>query len=89
MIPSGVETALLDSEEYFPQLATVLVPLFVGASFLVGLVEENGPPERVEAMLRKRNRERGNVAAARLGAMTPFRSGSTVRARRSDERVRS
>jgi uncharacterized membrane protein YraQ (UPF0718 family) len=78
VIPSGIETALLDSGAYFLHLATALVPLFVGASFLVGLVEEYLPPERVEAMLRKRNRGSGNVAAAGLGAVTPFCSCATV-----------
>jgi len=78
VIPSGIETALLDSGEYFLHLATVLVPLFIGASFLVGLVEEYLPPERVEAMLQRRNRGSGNVAAAGLGAVTPFCSCSTV-----------
>jgi len=78
MIPSGIETALLDSWAYFVHLATVLVPLFIGASFLVGLAEEYLPPEKIEAMLRKRNRGSGNVAAAGLGAVTPFCSCSTV-----------
>ncbi len=78
MIPSGTETALLDSWDYFLHLATVLVPLFVGASFLVGLVEEYLPPERVETVLQRRNRGSGNVAAAGLGAVTPFCSCSTV-----------
>ena len=78
MIPAGVETALLDSWDYFLHLVTILVPLFIGASFLVGLVEEYLPPEKVEAMLQKRNRGSGNVAAAGLGAVTPFCSCSTV-----------
>jgi len=78
VIPPGIGTALLDSGEYFLHLVTILVPLFVGASFLVGLVEEYLPPEKVEAMLRKRNRGSGNVAAAGLGAVTPFCSCSTV-----------
>jgi uncharacterized membrane protein YraQ (UPF0718 family) len=78
VIPSGVETALLDSWDYFLHLATVLIPLFIGASFFVGLVEEYLPPEKVEAMLQKRNRGSGNVAAAGLGAVTPFCSCSTV-----------
>ena len=78
MIPSGVEAALLDSWAYFLHLVTVLVPLFVGASFFVGLVEEYLPPETVEAVLQKRNRGSGNVAAAGLGAVTPFCSCSTV-----------
>lgn len=37
MIPSGIETAMLDSWDYFLHLAVVLTPLFFGASFLVGL----------------------------------------------------
>jgi hypothetical protein len=78
VIPTGIEAAVLDSWDYFLHLVTILVPLFVGASFLVGLVEEYLPPERVEAMLQKRNRGSGNVAAAGLGAVTPFCSCSTV-----------
>jgi len=78
MIPSGIGTALLDSWDYFLRLVTILVPLFIGASFLVGLVEEYLPPEKVEAMLQERNRGSGNVAAAGLGAVTPFCSCSTV-----------
>ncbi len=72
MTPSGIETALIDSGDYFVHLATILVPLFIGASFLVGLVEEYLPPETVEEILQKRNRGSGNVAAAGLGAVTPF-----------------
>jgi hypothetical protein len=54
------------------------VPLFVGASFLVGVVEEYVPPERIETMLQDHNGGTGNVAAAGLGAVTPFCSCSTV-----------
>ncbi|MDQ2050171.1 permease [Natronolimnohabitans sp. A-GB9] len=78
MIPTGYETALVDSAEYFVHLAIVLAPLFVGASFLVGLAQEYLPPERVEAMLRSRDHGSGNVLAAGLGAVTPFCSCSTV-----------
>ena len=48
MIPAGYEAALLDSWDYFIHLAMVLMPLFIGASFLVGLAEAYLPPERVE-----------------------------------------
>ncbi|AFZ74185.1 permease [Natronobacterium gregoryi] len=78
MIPAGYEAALVDSAEYFVHLAVVLAPLFVGASFLVGLAQEYLPPERVEAMLRSRDHGSGNVLAAGLGAATPFCSCSTV-----------
>ncbi|MGM0399086.1 MAG: permease [Halobacteriota archaeon] len=78
MIPSGYETALLDSWAYFVHLAMILTPLFIGASFLVGLAQEYLPPERVEAMLRSRDHGSGNLLAAGLGAVTPFCSCSTV-----------
>ena len=78
MIPAGTEAALLDSWEYFLHLAVVLTPLFIGASFLVGLAQEYLPPERVEEMLRSRDHGSGNVLAAGLGAVTPFCSCSTV-----------
>jgi len=78
MIPPGTEAALLDSWDYFLHLAMVLTPLFIGASFLVGLAQEYLPPERVEEMLRAREHGSGNVLAAGLGAVTPFCSCSTV-----------
>jgi uncharacterized membrane protein YraQ (UPF0718 family) len=78
VIPPGAAAAAADTAAYFLHLVTVLVPLFVGASFLVGLVEVYLPPERVEAVLRRSDRGTGNVAAAGLGAVTPFCSCSTV-----------
>jgi len=78
MIPSGTEAALLDSWDYFLHLAMILTPLFIGASFLVGLAQEYLPPERVEEILRARDHGSGNVLAAGLGAVTPFCSCSTV-----------
>ena len=78
MIPPDLYASLLDSWDYFRHLAVTLVPLFVGASFLVGLAEEYLPPERVERTLRGHDEGVGNVAAAGLGAVTPFCSCSTV-----------
>ena len=78
MIPPGTEAALLDSWDYFLHLVMILTPLFIGASFLVGLAQEYLPPERVEEMLRARDHGSGNVLAAGLGAVTPFCSCSTV-----------
>lgn len=78
MISEAYAGALADSWDYFLHLAVTLIPLFIGASFFVGLVQEYLPPERVEAMLRARNRGSGNVVAAGLGAVTPFCSCSTV-----------
>lgn len=74
----GLESALLDSWAFFVHLAVVLVPLFVGGSFLVGLAGEYLPPEAVERRLRGHDEGVGNVAAAAFGAVTPFCSCSTV-----------
>jgi hypothetical protein len=77
-LPPGVEEAALDSWAFFVHLAIVLVPLFVGGSFLVGLAGEYLPPEAVERRLRGHDEGVGNVAAAAFGAVTPFCSCSTV-----------
>lgn len=78
MIPAGYEAALFETADYFVYLLVRLVPLFIAASFLVGLAQEYLPPERVEAALQRRAQGSGNVAAAGLGAVTPFCSCSTV-----------
>lgn len=78
MLGPDAWAALGDSWEFFVHLAVVLVPLFVGASFLVGLAQEYLPPEVVERKLRGHDEGTGNVAAAGLGAVTPFCSCSTV-----------
>jgi len=78
MLPAGLESGLVDSWNYFVHLAIILVPLFIGASFLVGLAQEYLPPEKVERKLRGHDEGSGNVAAAGLGAVTPFCSCSTV-----------
>lgn len=78
MISPEIQTALLDSWDYFLHLATILVPLFIGATFLVGLAQEYLPPERVANLLRDHDEGAGNLAAAGFGAVTPFCSCSTV-----------
>jgi uncharacterized membrane protein YraQ (UPF0718 family) len=78
MFSPGLERALFDSWAFFVHLAVVLVPLFVGGSFLVGLAGEYLPPEAVERRLRGYDEGVGNVAAAAFGAVTPFCSCSTV-----------
>lgn len=78
MIPTGFESSLTDSWEFFLHLAVVLVPLFIGGSFLVGLAEEYLPPEKVERKLRGHDEGSGNIFAAAFGAVTPFCSCSTV-----------
>ncbi|MFB6299481.1 MAG: permease [Halobacteriales archaeon] len=77
-LPPGYTEALLDSWAFFKHLAVVLIPLFIGGSFLVGLAQEYLPPERVERTLRGYDGGSGNLIAAGFGAVTPFCSCSTV-----------
>ncbi|PSQ16304.1 permease [Halobacteriales archaeon QS_8_69_26] len=74
----ALEGGLLAAADYFVHLSLVLVPLFVGASFLVGLVGEYLPPDRIERTFRRYDAGTGNVVAAGVGAVTPFCSCSTV-----------
>lgn len=78
MAIAELAAGLEDSWDYFLHLAIVLVPLFLGASFLVGLVQEYVTAETVERRLRRHDDGAGNVVAAALGAVTPFCSCSTV-----------
>lgn len=78
MIDPGIEAAIRESWGFFLHLAVLLVPLFIGGSFLVGLAEEYLPPERVERTLRSHDEGTGNIVAASFGAITPFCSCSTV-----------
>lgn len=74
----GVATQLTAAWTYFLELAVVLIPLFIGGSFLVGLLQEYVPPDRVERILTRYDGGGGNLAAAGIGAVTPFCSCSTV-----------
>jgi uncharacterized membrane protein YraQ (UPF0718 family) len=78
VLPAGYAAALADSWSFFVHLAVVLVPLFVGGSFLVGLAGEYLPPERVQRILEGYDEGLGNAVAAGFGAVTPFCSCSTV-----------
>ncbi|WP_232703543.1 permease [Halobacterium wangiae] len=78
MISPELSASLVESWNFFIHLAITLVPLFIGASFLVGLAQEYFPPEKVERKLQGYNEGTGNVAAAGFGAITPFCSCSTV-----------
>lgn len=78
MLPPGIEEALLDSATFFVQLSIVIFPLFILASFLVGLAQEYLSTDRIEQALENQSEGSGNVAAATLGAVTPFCSCSGI-----------
>ncbi|WGI16699.1 permease [Methanonatronarchaeum sp. AMET-Sl] len=78
MIPTEIQNSLIATGEYFIQLSIILIPLFIIASFLVGLIREYLSPERVEKSLKKRDEGTGNFIAAFFGSITPFCSCSTI-----------
>jgi len=63
--------------EMFIFLAVELTLLFLAISYLVGVLQEYIPPEKIERILSSKN-GKGYVIAALLGAITPFCSCSTI-----------
>ena len=77
-VPLTPQADLMDSARYFAWLFVTIVPLFVLASFLVGLAQEYVSPGHVREALEQRDGGRGNLAAAGVGAVTPFCSCSSI-----------
>lgn len=74
-----MSTVLLNALHYFMILVGELALLFVGISFLVGLLQEYIPAEKIESVLGgKRYPLVNNVLGAGFGALTPFCSCSTI-----------
>ncbi|MCK8518268.1 permease [Methanoculleus sp. 7T] len=71
-------TSLITAGQFFVVIAGELVLLFVGITFLVGLLQAYIPEERIRSVLAGRRQGVGNVIAAGFGALTPFCSCSTV-----------
>ncbi len=63
--------------EMFIFLAVELTLLFLAISYLVGVLQEFIPPEKIESILSSKN-GKGYFIAALLGAITPFCSCSTI-----------
>jgi len=68
---------LKDTLEMFAFLATELTILFLLISYLVGVLQEYIPPEKIKNILGSKN-GKGYVVAALLGTITPFCSCSTI-----------
>lgn len=68
---------LVKSAEMFVQLFIELAVLFLVISFLVSLINQRLPAEKIQKLLGGR-RGRGYFVAAALGAVTPFCSCSTI-----------
>jgi len=63
---------------FFVEIAAELVVLFVGITFLVGLIREYVPDETIKRVLGGRHKIQGSVLGAGFGALTPFCSCSTI-----------
>ncbi|NWN89949.1 permease [Marinobacter adhaerens] len=72
-----MSSQLQDTLGMFAFLAVELSFLFIGISFLVGVLQRHIPPSKVEALLSSSG-SRGYFLAAGLGAITPFCSCSTI-----------
>lgn len=66
-----------DAWQMFQYLALELTILFLGISYLVGVMQEFVTPERIQRALSARH-GRGYFVAAFLGSVTPFCSCSTI-----------
>ena len=69
---------LFTAGQFFLVIAAELIILFIGISFLVGLIREYVPQEKIKAALKNRKYGVGNVLGAGFGALTPFCSCSTI-----------
>jgi len=64
--------------DFFMMIALELTVLFIGVTFLVGLIHEYVPDETVKRALGGRHIIAGSVLGAAFGALTPFCSCSTI-----------
>ena len=69
---------LATAMSFFIEIAVELIVLFIGITFLVGLIQEYVPDETIKRALGGRHRILGSFLGAGFGALTPFCSCSTM-----------
>jgi len=69
---------LVVAGRYFLVITGELVLLFIGITFLVGLIQQFVPDKKMREVLGKPRRGLGNIIGAAFGALTPFCSCSTI-----------
>lgn len=74
---SVYSTMIKETLDMFVFLAVELTILFIAISYLVGVLQQYIPPEKIQRILSSKN-GRGYVVAGLLGAITPFCSCSTI-----------
>jgi len=63
---------------FFVEIAAELIILFIGITFLVGLIQEYVSDETIKRALGGRHKILGSILGAGFGALTPFCSCSTI-----------
>ena len=63
---------------YFVEIAVELTVLFIGITFLVGLIQEYVSDETIKKAMGGRHKVVGSILGAGFGALTPFCSCSTI-----------
>lgn len=63
---------------FFVEIAVELIVLFIGITFLVGLIQEYVSDETIKKALGGRHKVLGSTLGAGFGALTPFCSCSTI-----------
>lgn len=74
----GAMNDFFTAGQFFLVITLELVLLFVAISFLVGLIREYVPEEKIRRALSSRHRVTGTALGAFFGALTPFCSCSTI-----------
>ncbi|MHC1755173.1 MAG: permease [Methanosarcina sp.] len=69
---------LIVAANFFIEIAIELVVLFIGITFLVGLIQEYVPEETIKKAMGGRHKFVGSILGAGFGALTPFCSCSTI-----------
>ena len=69
---------LATTAKFFVMILGELILLFIGISFLVALIQQFVPDEKMREVLGKPKRGLGNILGAAFGALTPFCSCSTI-----------
>lgn len=63
---------LAEAGRFFLIIAGELILLFVGITFLVGLLQEFIPSETIQKVMTRQKKIFGNIIGAAFGALTPF-----------------
>ncbi|WP_461537224.1 permease [Spongorhabdus nitratireducens] len=74
---SITQSMVMEALDMFLFLAAELTVLFLAISYLVGVLQEFIPPQKIQSILSSKN-GKGYVIAGFLGAITPFCSCSTI-----------